>query len=107
MHLIFGSCYSLGPPPCWNLALVQLVDLSCGAATQNQSTGSSRRILYLKNGQGEKNDADLPFSLGEVDPHENTTRHGESAIHEAGFEIKVEKHGRSSIAIKGQPGLSV
>jgi hypothetical protein len=38
VHLLLGGSDSLGPPPCRDLALVQLVDLSCGTATQSQAT---------------------------------------------------------------------
>lgn len=34
--------------------------------------------------------ADLPFSLGEVEPHEDTDRHGESTVHEASLDTKCE-----------------
>jgi hypothetical protein len=33
MHLLFSGSDSIGPSPCRSLALVQLVDFSCGVAT--------------------------------------------------------------------------
>lgn len=35
MHLLFGNSDSLGPSPCWDLSLVQLVNLSCGTTMQS------------------------------------------------------------------------
>lgn len=40
----------------------------------------------------------IPSGLGEVEPHEDTNRHGEGAIHEACLDTKCEKHGRGGIA---------
>jgi hypothetical protein len=41
-----------------------------------------------------------PFSLREVEPHQDIDGHGERAVHEAGFNTKCKKHKRSSITTK-------
>ena len=46
-----------------------------------------------------RGDVDLPLSLGEVEPHENTAGHGEGAVHKAGLEAEGEEHGWSGIAM--------
>ena len=69
VHLLLGSSDSLRPSPSLDLALIQLVDLSC-------RTG---------------------FGLGNVDPHEDSDGHSEGTEYKNGLQIEREEHGRSGI----------
>jgi hypothetical protein len=65
-----------------------------------------RFYFYLKGDGSRGVGADLPLSLREQKPHEDTDRHGECAVHEAGLDIKCEEHRRGSVATKDQLGIS-
>lgn len=47
VHLLLGGSNSLGPPPCRDLALVQLVDLGCGTASQSQDTNLFSLVFFI------------------------------------------------------------
>ena len=54
MHLLLGRSDGVGPSPCWDLALVQLVDLGCGTAVKCQSVTCFLLVRFWESKEGKK-----------------------------------------------------